>query len=264
MATLRAFFDDTGTHDGSKYMAIGGCVATAGAWDAFAHEWAEHLKSWDLEWFHMTDAESKREPPYRSWTDAHRDSRVGILARMVQRAIAVNIGVIVPAASYKEKVTNKLRGEAKRLGDIEGNPYYTAFPLIFRGIGLTCKAFNVEKSDVEIVFAEQAKLGPRVLEVWKQYIRDEGYQEPVFRPVQKLPPLQAADMVAWFVNRKFTRPNEPIRDRHSALKNRLLYAPFTEDHVARTSAMVDNIIAEADAEFGPKPERARRSRPRSL
>ena len=52
---LKAYFDDSGTHNGSTVTAVGGFVAKAEEWDAFDRDWAEMLEVEKIGWFHMTD-----------------------------------------------------------------------------------------------------------------------------------------------------------------------------------------------------------------
>jgi hypothetical protein len=41
---MGAFFDDSGTHDGSSVVAMGGLLGTEQHWDAFAEQWNTILK----------------------------------------------------------------------------------------------------------------------------------------------------------------------------------------------------------------------------
>ena len=258
VATLKAFFDDTGTHDDSTIMGIGGCISSIDRWDKFSFEWDEHLTSWDLDWFHMTDAESKAKA-YKDWTDEHRDSRVGILSRLVADTVVCSVGTILPHQQFKEKVTVKIAESAPEMTDLQGDPYFVAFAHVFNGIEEACSHLDVSKSDVEIVFAEQKSIGPRTRDAWRESIRDRGFQEPVFRSPKGLPPLQAADMIAWFLQYKFSKKDRPTRSRHKALNHRLLVSPLGPEVMDRLSDGLDEIVERADKIYGPMPAQAKKS-----
>ena len=49
---LKAYFDDSGTHNGSAVIAAGGFVAKAEEWDVFEREWSEMLEVEEIGWFH--------------------------------------------------------------------------------------------------------------------------------------------------------------------------------------------------------------------
>lgn len=259
VATLKAFFDDTGTHADSMVMGIAGCISTIERWDAFSYEWDEHLASWDLEWFHMVDAETKSKS-FKGWTDVHRDSRIGILSRLVANTIVCSVGTVLP-----HQILQNVNGKMMELSNTQRHPYWLAFRQIFNGIDIACRACGANKSDVEIVFAEQKGIGPRTLEAWRQFIRDEGFQEPVFRPSKGLPPLQAADMVAWFLQHRCkSREPQNVRPRHKALQHQLLFSRIPEEVILGIGSNYDRIVEEADKKFGPRspaqPKPKKRSR----
>lgn len=232
-------------------MGIGGCIASIASWRAFAYEWEEHLALWDLDFFHMKDAESKKGA-YKNWTDLHRNSRVGILARLIERAVICNVGVVLPPDLLGNMVTEKIRAFDPDMAATEGHPYFFAFRHVIESINRVCVLRKLDRHDVEIVFAEQDHIGPRVRDSWRESLREEGYQEPVFRSPQKLSPLQAADMVAWFLRRRFDRPDEIVRPRHTAIARRLMYSPATPDVIRQLAEEFDKAREEVDNKIGDK------------
>lgn len=60
---MKAFFDETGTHDGSDITGIGGFVGTAEAWEKLEPKWLEVLAEFadkGVSWFHMSEAVAQR------------------------------------------------------------------------------------------------------------------------------------------------------------------------------------------------------------
>ena len=74
---LGAFFDDSGTHDGSPVMAMGGLLGTDRQWDFFAPKWEEVLKAPvpgrpPLSQFHLFPCRRKRGE-FIDYNQAERD-----------------------------------------------------------------------------------------------------------------------------------------------------------------------------------------------
>ena len=112
----------------------------------------------------------------------------------------------------------------------------------------------VDRSKVEVVFAEQPGIGHAVRDEWKDHVESEGFPEPVFRSPQDLPPLQAADMVAWFTRRIHTHRSEPVRSRHKPLWRNFMLQQVTDDYVQQLSYNVDYCEQEMNDRFGPPTE----------
>jgi hypothetical protein len=59
MALLKAFFDETGTHQGSPITGIGGFVGPCETWQQLEPQWAGVLAEFadkGVRWFHMSEA----------------------------------------------------------------------------------------------------------------------------------------------------------------------------------------------------------------
>ena len=51
---LDAYFDDSGTHQGSPAISVAGYMSTPDRWKRFESEWRETLDAYGVEFFHMT------------------------------------------------------------------------------------------------------------------------------------------------------------------------------------------------------------------
>jgi hypothetical protein len=63
MMMLKAFFDETATHDDSRVIGIGGFVGVEDAWTRLEPKWQAVLNEYadrGVRWFHMTDALAQR------------------------------------------------------------------------------------------------------------------------------------------------------------------------------------------------------------
>ena len=62
---LKAFFDETGTHDGSAITGLGGFVGTADAWDRLEQKWWAVLREYadkGVRWLHMSGCRGPARP----------------------------------------------------------------------------------------------------------------------------------------------------------------------------------------------------------
>jgi hypothetical protein len=55
---LKAYFDDSGTHDSSSVVVIAGCVAREQQWALFEQEWAAMLEHFGIKEYHSTDLQA--------------------------------------------------------------------------------------------------------------------------------------------------------------------------------------------------------------
>ncbi len=245
---LRAFFDDTGTHKGSRITGIGGVLAYTARWDALSEEWARLLDEWGLEWFHMTDAESRREPPYASWSDEQREARITTLSKLVERTTFASFGSHILRADYQATIGEHLR---KDIGDwdrdyvrLKSDPYSFAFGNILVGMDHVCTWLSIEKGNVEIIFAEQKSVGYPSRDLWRSLTDKIGFPTPVFKDQRKLPPLQAADMVAWYVNKYVSVGNLNPWPRHHPLGKNLLHCPVSREQLRPLAEQLSQIARE--------------------
>lgn len=62
------YVDESGTHDGSPVLAVGGHIYFKNAASSFDQKWAEYLASKGLPYFRMTDC-AHRTGPFKGWSD---------------------------------------------------------------------------------------------------------------------------------------------------------------------------------------------------
>jgi hypothetical protein len=82
---LWAYVDESGEHapDGSlRKHTIGGCIASCESWQRLSQRWSSALVTMYLPCFHMAHFEARR-PPYSSWTDEERKSRLNTLLEIL-------------------------------------------------------------------------------------------------------------------------------------------------------------------------------------
>lgn len=111
-ALMRGYFDESGTHEGSRVTTIAGYVASAQQWRRLLPLWQDALATVceGLPVFHAADFDhyAKR----RGWSDSKRDEIVATLAGLVNEGIWQGISGSVVVADY-DALSNWVR---KRIG----------------------------------------------------------------------------------------------------------------------------------------------------
>ena len=81
---ISAYFDESGTHDGSVAVAFGGYSATPEVWAAFTLEWSEVLVRHGLKYFHMAEYVA-RAKPFDRFDEQERISLMSSLIGVINR-----------------------------------------------------------------------------------------------------------------------------------------------------------------------------------
>jgi len=201
---LKAFIDDSGSGGDSPWYVLAGYVGTMEAWDAFEGSWREVLDgSPKLEYFKASEAESLRSDG--QWAGVSKDARnrridrfINVIGKFANRAFHVR----VMQTDYNEVIK-------PYIPEKWDNAYFFLF------IGFMAAATSVEKyagigQPIEFVFdlscekriqkpslrlygqcADLPQFGGRVHNI---YYEDE----------KKSLPIQAADLLAWQIRRRFS------------------------------------------------------------
>src|SRR5579864_2103236 len=94
------FFDESGTHDQSDLVVVGGLLASYESWARAELEWGQILKSKGLAIpFHFTDFMA-RQPPWNNWLDTERDDFMERLTTVVGENVTLGIAMGVFKEDY--------------------------------------------------------------------------------------------------------------------------------------------------------------------
>ena len=101
MAKLAAYFDDSGTHDQSLAVVVGGYLSSAEKWEDFACAWADMLHDAQLTYWHQVEF-AQRVKEYTGWTE---EKRVEFMRRATGIINDIVIGGVVcgvDSTAFKE------------------------------------------------------------------------------------------------------------------------------------------------------------------
>lgn len=197
MAMFTAYFDSSGK-ESSTTMSIGGFVSDMAKWLRFEKEWYALLDEHGIENpFHMTDFMAAKSDKYRPWKGRWNDfltPALYLIKRRINKSFAYVVSLDAVARMHREFVipsTHYLATDIRR-------------PLALCGMATIHKVISwanakseegLDIDDLRIVFDR----GDEHRGALAAAIRKEYHIEPTFESKEKLPPLQAADIVAWYM-----------------------------------------------------------------
>jgi hypothetical protein len=197
---LVAYFDDSGTHDASRFVLLGGLYADEKRWSAFDADWRFRLAAPvpgkpALKRFHMAECEAG-EGEFASYNRAERDLLIHDLREIIVRHTINGYVCGVSRSDWDALVQGDVRAF---LGDAERFCVTQCF---------VWTIFKVAKphavSEVGFVFdnrPHREAANRRVFEFFERH-RQVVQEGPVIAPISfqssvESPPLQASDLVAW-------------------------------------------------------------------
>ncbi len=89
MTKLIAYFDESGTHDGSPIVAVGGYISTVKHWDEFQREWTQFLSKNSISKFHATDLAGgyKEFSKVNGWSKKRAESALRIADKLIAKHV---------------------------------------------------------------------------------------------------------------------------------------------------------------------------------
>src|SRR5438094_374740 len=100
---MKGFLDDSGTHDGSLVLGIGGCVAREEQWNFFATDWQQMLEDFGIEEFKSSDLQVFAGE-FKGWTEDKRRSLIGTAAKIGTKWAKDSFASLVVRSDYADAV----------------------------------------------------------------------------------------------------------------------------------------------------------------
>ena len=238
---LVSYFDESGTHETSTSLAVGGFIAPEPQWRKFEKDWRRALREEGLSYTHMNELENLKGP-FADW-DRSRMQRF-------QRRL---LDVIKDHATHGDAAT-------MRSADYEKLVLADPDPELPKKVGTMyerCAAKSMElsykwaldkypKQRIHFVFEKGQRVG--ALTAW---FDRERRQYPLLDPLEfadkkEILPLQAADIFAYeawkHVQNQYvpSQPNRGTRKSLEALKRLIHIHLWEEDTLSKLVATVRN------------------------
>lgn len=215
---LQAYFDDSVKSVGRKRLFLAGYVNSGEKWLKFSEDWQRALSEGKpIKFFKGSQAGAMRGQ-FRNWGRLDRDVKLHQLADVVERSQPASYHISIDLDAFEEHM--------QRDGVPWGlrSQYWFAFEAIIVKI-LQASADTGVDEKIDFIFDEQTQIHRSVASLWEALLAaqpDEWRQlagsPPIFRSDADILPLQAADMLAWHVQREtFDGHFEPRRKITSKL-----------------------------------------------
>lgn len=226
---LTAYSDDS---HGEGIYVVAGYVASLRQWRQFDREWYRVLKHHGLKSFHTVEAYSA----HGEYWGKSAEAIINDLIPVIVNNVCFGVSSLINHRAFLALMPLQVR-ELEPFND----PYMQGFDdVIFMSLKYM-ETHNL-RDRIKFVFDHKDPIGPKVRNEFmsgRKAIssprRDRIVGEPTFEQSEGLPGLQAADLLAWHLRRKYAR-NIPIAD--DSVLSRLslvpmLHRPWTAEHIRK-------------------------------
>lgn len=211
---ISVYFDDSGTHDNSVAVAVGGYLASVKAWSSFQPKWKSVLEEYEIPFFHMVDFEARQEP-FERWDNGKRITLQRKLISLIQEHTQIAISAATIKADYQTVKTHY--GVSDYI--------YT----LYQALGGVRDWANRDDipGPIAYVFSQRTASNGE-LETLRQRIYDDATLKRQLRigswsiaDMRELNPLQAADILAFETYKEMCNyivPNREERPRRKSME----------------------------------------------
>jgi len=211
---MSVYFDDSGTHDDSVAVAVGGYLATREAWGVFQERWKAILDEHEIPFFHMVDFEA-RQKQFDGWENDKRIALQTKLIRLIREHTQITISAATIKADYpavKEHygVSDYIYTLYQALGGVASWAKRDDFP-----------------GPVDYVFSQRAASSGE-LDTLRRRIEEDRVLKRQLRlgswtvaDMREINPLQAADIIAFETYKEMCNyivPNREERPRRKSME----------------------------------------------
>jgi hypothetical protein len=193
MALAEAYFDESGSHDGSKTLCVAGYILHAEQARLLTTEWNEVLAWKDLPYFHMVDCAHGNGV----FAKLSRADRIQVAARMIaviKRRTAYGLAVSVDLAEFKQEMDGF---------PIWRDPYTACAHFVLGAVGYWTDHAKFS-GDIAYFFESGHASAPLTSAIMDgatatmAELRDSMcYGGHAFVKKERTPAVQAADFLAW-------------------------------------------------------------------
>lgn len=190
-----AYFDESGTHDGSDAIVVAGYIANDQQWQEFDREWNQVLASAGVAHFHMKDfAHSRKE--FESWKgdEERRGEFLKRLISVIRGCTRHSFATAVILKDYEE-LNKKYR--LKELC----SPYVICALTCVADVAKWCNARGYP-DPTQNVFEDGVKYKGEFL---RFYPSSRNFHQISYAKKHDFVAFQAADFVAWEHTKKYRR-----------------------------------------------------------
>lgn len=243
MAMIEAYFDESETVKEQQHsFVVAGYAADTYRWQRFEREWGHVLDDFGVPYMHMSEV-ANREGPFNEWDDERCAAFLSRLAFVItsKPGSIRSVSCAIPVKDYLEIATEAERNEV-------GHAYHLC---LYWCIPSVLRLYAREPGhSIDFVFDDRRGVKPKALKALGVYkhstLIPDGLKamlgELSYADDKLVKPLQAADFLAYEVNKHY---REPDRLR----KSLLAINPVPGVHSLVTRDALLEVIEEARREL---------------
>jgi hypothetical protein len=211
IAVLKAYMDESGTHDGSPVVTVGLYAGVPINWRRWTKDWNRQKRP--IKVFHAVDAHN-RTGEFEGWS---RPARNEYCAKLLPVIATHNIlGVTVGIRMHQFEVAMKSHPELRKMF---GTPYVACFQWTVQTF---LEMMDESGIDKRVAFFHELNDYRDEAEAAFAYIKKQAWlrKKPItltFGGKDDFIPLQAADVLAYEANHKLRDPSKPTRPSWEAI-----------------------------------------------
>jgi hypothetical protein len=136
---FRAFFDESGCHDGARSFVLAGFLGKARKWAELDKLWRRCLVEFEVGDFHATDLFGRRRD-FAGWTEARVEDFCRSLVDLVQAHELIPVAGVAPVEEFlnRDEAERKILTGGRKKGSrkwirsgMPSTPYLMIFPFLF-------------------------------------------------------------------------------------------------------------------------------------
>lgn len=238
---LRAYFDESGIHDASEVIVIGGLIADVQVWESFFFEWRKVLLRYDVPWFHASECEAGEGSFFGKLRDGALRTRALLdFAQVIGDHDVTCVSVQLYRKAWEIGLVDKLKEHFK-------TPYNLEFQFLMQRVCAWSRK-NRAGDNIAMIFSEQPEYQDygRLMSEWylanKAATKCSEIYSLTFASPRQVEGLQAADLVAREAYLYALRPRQlrPAMGLIANAKKRFIGGFLTIESMREMSSRQDN------------------------
>jgi len=202
VAALKAYADESGTHDGSPVVTVGMYIGRPSSWREWTKDWNNAKKP--IKVYHAVDAHN-RDREFKGWTKARRDKLVIGLLPVLARHNLLGVAVGIHMGAF-----DKAMDGHPELKQLFGTPYAACFQWATQI--MLAKLNEARAVQRVVIFHECNDYQDQASAAFKWVQRtDMRAVALAFAGKDEYVPLQAADVLAYEANHMIRDPKKEKR-----------------------------------------------------